>query len=184
MSHTYQLFFIPAESRGTSIPIENPSIVLYKDFTSMASFKIYTNCEILAIPEKFRYTPYGLALQKNSPFLKLINHYLIEMRDKGIYQKIISKYEPGPQICPDSSGLPIGFENCFTAFLCLLGGMAIGLILFIIEYVSLHILKRHIGILESYDKTAPRKNDCCKTCQEMIMEKEALLRTMMNKQNM
>ena len=175
--------FLSAEARATSIPIENPSIALYRDFISMASFQIYKDCEVLAIPAKYRYTPCGFALQKNSPYLDLFNYYLTEMRDKGMSQKIISKYEPGTQVCPDSSGLPLGFDNCFTAFLALLGGMSLGLILFVIEHISVILFKTHIGFLESYDKQNFRENDCCGNCQKILMEKEAIIRKLLNTHN-
>ena len=170
--------FLSAEARATSIPIENPSIALYRDFISMASFQIYKDCEVLAIPAKYRYTPCGFALQKNSPYLQLFDYYLIEMRDKGMFQKILSKYEPGAQQCPDLNGLPIEFNMCFTAFLALLGGMSLGLILFIIEHFSVILFKTHIGILESYDKQNFRGN-----CQKILMEKEAIIRKLLNSQN-
>ena len=162
-----------AELRADAIPLENPTIALYRDFISMTSFQSYTNCEVLATPEKYRFTPCGFAMQKNSPYLDLFNYYLIEMRDKGMSNKILSKYEPRAQACPDSSGLPIGFNNCFTAFLFLIGGMITGLVLFIIECVSLKAFKSHIGILECYDKYIFHKDDCCENCQVMILEKEA-----------
>ena len=55
------------------------------------------------------------------------------MQEKGAMKKILDKYQAPPQICPDSSGLPLGFDSCFTAFLSLIGGMAIGLTCFLIE---------------------------------------------------
>ena len=55
------------------------------------------------------------------------------MQEKGALKKILDKYQAPPQVCPDSSGLPLGFDSCFTAFLGLIGGMAIGLICFLIE---------------------------------------------------
>ena len=43
------------------------------------------------------------------------------MREKGSLNQILKKYEAAPQVCPDSSGLPLGFDSCFTAFLLLIG---------------------------------------------------------------
>ena len=53
------------------------------------------------------------------------------MREKGSLKQILEKYSAGPQICPDASGLPLGFDSCFTAFLILIGGFFIGFILLI-----------------------------------------------------
>ena len=58
------------------------------------------------------------------------------MRENGKLGKILKEYEVSPQVCPDSSGLPLGFESCFTAFLLLLAGMALGFILFCLEWTS------------------------------------------------
>ena len=49
------------------------------------------------------------------------------MREKGSLKEILEKYEPPPQICPDASGLPLGFESCFTAFLVLIMGLLTGI---------------------------------------------------------
>ena len=36
---------------------------------------------------------------------------------------------------PASSGMPIEFANCLTAFLCLAGGFLLGLFLFLLEFL-------------------------------------------------
>ena len=48
---------------------------------------------------------------------------------------IINKYKAQPQVCPDMSGMPIEFANCFTAFLCLIGGLALALALLFLENI-------------------------------------------------
>ena len=52
------------------------------------------------------------------------------MKERGTIGKILKKYEAEDQVCPDYSGKPLGFGQCFTAFIALLIGMGIGLILF------------------------------------------------------
>ena len=71
-------------------------------------------------------------------FLGIFNHYLRELREKGALKQIANKYESGEQVCPDMSGQPLGFDSCFTAFLALIGGLMIGIIMMILEYVSGH----------------------------------------------
>ena len=117
----------------------------------MTTYHEYAGCEILAIPSKYKITPCALALQKNSPYLPLFNYYLNEMQEKGVSEQILSKYEPAAQICPDSSGLPLGFDFCFTAFLVLLGGAFVGLAIFIIEVISRVMCKDKNSFLEMYD---------------------------------
>ena len=54
--------------------------------------------------------------------MALFNHYIKELREKGVLKQILAKYESAPQVCPDDSGKPLGLESCFTAFLALFGG--------------------------------------------------------------
>ena len=74
------------------------------------------------------------------------------MREKGTLKKILNKYQAAPQVCPDSSGLPLGFESVFTAFLLLVGGIILGSILFCIECYS-RISGTYVPFLEIYDKS-------------------------------
>ena len=89
---------------------------LYSEFSS------YKSCKMIAIPTKYNFKPYAYGFQKDSPYLGLFNHYLKEMREKGVLKQILNKYETGTQVCPGESGKPLGFESCFTAFLALLSG--------------------------------------------------------------
>lgn len=74
-----------------------------------------------------------MALQKNSPYLPLFNYHLRRMREKGALQKILLQYKPEAQKCPDTSGRPLGFESCHTAFIPITVGLCLALVLFIIE---------------------------------------------------
>ena len=85
------------------------------------AFPEYAACEVIAIPAKYDFKPYAYGFQKDSPYLPIFNHYLKDMREKGSLNQILKKYEAAPQVCPDSSGLPLGFDSCFTAFLLLIG---------------------------------------------------------------
>ena len=83
--------------------------------------------------------------------MPIFNYYLKMMRESGKLGKILSEYEVQPQVCPDSSGLPLGFESCFTAFLLLLAGMALGVILFCLECSS-RIFGTNSLFLDMYDR--------------------------------
>ena len=80
----------------------------------------------------------------------VFNHFLKELREKGSLKQILKKYESGAQVCPDMSGQPLGFESCFTAFLVLLGGLAVGLIVMLLECISGQ--DKTIPYLDSYGK--------------------------------
>ena len=116
----------------------------------------YGSCELLQIPSKYDFKPYAYGFQKNSPYLPLFNYYLKEMREKGTLEKIMLDYEVADQVCPDLSGLPIGFDSCFTAFLVLLVGMAVGLILLCLECFSRFIFTFSNVTTEETKKQIPK----------------------------
>ena len=66
--------------------------------------------------------PYAWAFQKYSPYLDSFNFFFREFKEKGYWDAIQKQYEPQPQVCPDLSGMPIEWANCFTAFLFLCAG--------------------------------------------------------------
>ena len=83
---------------------------------------------------KYFKRPYAWTFQKHSPYLDIFNFYIHELIQKGQWNALINKYQAQPQVCPDLSGMPIEFANCFTAFLCLIGGAFLGLISLSVEY--------------------------------------------------
>ena len=99
----------------------------------------YHDCRIIAAPAKYNTIPYAFGFQKDSPYLGLFNYVLKEMEEKGLLSQLHKKYESPRQVCPDMGGKPIGIESCIMAFLALLGGIGICLILMIVEHK--HVLK-------------------------------------------
>ena len=73
------------------------------------------------MPAKYDPKPYAYGFQKHSPYLGLFNHFLNEMREKGVMKQILEKYESAAQVCPDMSGKPLEINTSFTAFILLLG---------------------------------------------------------------
>ena len=119
-------------------PLKDSNVALYENFFGVSATPEYEDCQLIAIPAKIDFKPFAYALQKDSPFLGIFNHYLRELNEKGSLKQILNKYESKEQDCLDMSGQPLGFDSCFTAFLALMGGLMIGLILMILEYVSGH----------------------------------------------
>ena len=64
------------------------------------------------------------------------------MRETGSLKKILEKYEPPPQVCPDYSGKPLGFGSVFTAFGVWCFGFGLGILIFAIESLSTVIGKK------------------------------------------
>ena len=91
---------------------------------------------IVATEGKYFKQPYGWPFPKFSPFLDIFNFYISEFIEKGSLDAITNKYAPKPQICPDNSGKPIDFSNCFTAFLILISGTVLALLLFGLEFAT------------------------------------------------
>ena len=119
--------------------------------TSSRNYEEYVSCQLIAIPARYDYKPYAYGFQKDSPYLPIFNHYIKAMQEKGSLDQILEKYAPATQFCPDLTGKALGFNSCISAFLVLVGGAAIGLILLAIELCS-----RKTGLnckwLEWYDK--------------------------------
>ena len=83
---------------------------------------------------KYFTRPYGWPFPKFSPFLDIFNFYISEFIEKGTWNAIVNKYKAPPQICPDMSGKPIEFANCFTAFIILICGAILAFLLFGLEF--------------------------------------------------
>ena len=62
------------------------------------------------------------------------------------------QFEAAPQICPDFSGQPLGFDNCNSAFFVLIFGLGVGLILFLTEACS-KITGLNFYCCDAYDRT-------------------------------
>jgi hypothetical protein len=139
--------------RGTEqkmIIIDDPSIALYDNYYGTDGHYLYTDCEIIAIPSKYDFKPYAYGFQKDSPYLGLFNHFLKEMKERGALKKVLNNYNSQPQVCPDSSGLPLGFDNCFTAFVAWIAGLSLGIVLLLIELCS-RWTGLNLKVLEMYE---------------------------------
>ncbi|XP_059085839.1 glutamate receptor ionotropic, kainate 5-like [Tigriopus californicus] len=147
--------------------LRDTSLAYYDNFFAVRTLPVFADCEIIAIPAKYDVKPYAYGFQKDSPYLGLFNHYLKQLRERGTTKKILEKYDSRPQVCPDYSGKPLGLNNCFTAFVCLILGLLVGLALLVIEK-SAQLISDFTGLsfnwLYSYGKMDPLKED------QVIME--------------
>ena len=97
------------------------------------SHEEYKDCRILRAPEYYDPTLAGFALQKYSPYLFVFNHFLQKTKENGHIDRIWKQYVDDRQICTDYSGKPIGISTCFTAFIVLICGSTVSIILLLIE---------------------------------------------------
>ena len=93
----------------------------------------FAKCDVIDIPFKGNKNPNAFGFQKNSPYVEIFDYYLRELLEEGIVDKIKEKYRTLPPDCGNSAGKPLGFTNCFTAFLPLVFGTIIALIIVIFE---------------------------------------------------
>ena len=124
-----------AAIRYYSIPLYHLQIKRQFPFLlSYSTYEEYLNCTIVATKGSYFHIPYAWAFQKHSPYLELFNFHFQEMREKGSWKAIQKKYEPLSPKCPSLSGKPIEFANCFTAFLALVFGIAVGNLILFMEH--------------------------------------------------
>ena len=98
--------------------------------------KDFLDCTIVATKGKYFPQPVAWPFPKHSPYLPLFNFYIKELIEKGQWNSIIEKdsFHQG-QNCPDLSGKPIEFANCFSAFLLIIFGILTSFSLFLGELV-------------------------------------------------
>ena len=125
----------------------------------------------MALPAKYDFKPIAFGFQKDSPFLPYFNYYLREMREKGSLQQILEKYQPKPQICPDDSGKPLGFESCFTAFIALCFGIGCAMILFLVEKFA-RLRGANLSFLYLYEQTDYNSINMKYLLDQLIMKNE------------
>ena len=80
--------------------------------------------------------PVAWILQKDSPHTEIFNYYLLEFIEKGQWSSMQKKYMAGPQVCPDFSAQPIGFESACTPFLIFLIAIILTFGLLIFEILN------------------------------------------------
>ena len=109
---------------------------IYENLNIFRGSKEFQDCLIVATEGKYNPKPVAWLFQKHSPYLDIFNFYMNEFIEKGTWNAIQSQYRDSPQICPKLSGKPIEITTCFTAFLTLIVGSSIALI--IIPFEHLH----------------------------------------------
>ena len=120
--------------------------------------------------EKSLFRTYAFASPKDSPYIKIIDHYINKMQAIGFMSKIKTKYEIKPQRCPDFNGLPLTYANCGMAFIFMALGFTFGLMLLIMEIIS----KKYGYQLTSFDECNPYD------CSEYKFMKQMLLNCYVN----
>ncbi len=92
-------------------------------------------CQIRAAPPRYLSNSVTFAFQKGSPYVPLFNAKILTLKQSGEVQKMIDKYlnTKADVTCSHSSFTPIGYQNIFSAFVLLLGGVVAGWIILFVE---------------------------------------------------
>ena len=110
-----------------------PDVALYFENKGLMSTKEYQQCQLIILPKTYGYFSFAMGFQKHSPYAKIFNHYLKQMRQDGNLDKNLKTYEAAPQVCPDNTGKALGFNNLiFPVFVLILGCLS-GLATLMIE---------------------------------------------------
>ena len=91
--------------------------------------RAFLNCDIIDIPVPYNPVQLAYAIKKQSPYFDLFWYHMMKLQENGDFDITLQHYETQNQICPDYSGEPIKFGQCFTAFLVLIGGLICGFVL-------------------------------------------------------
>lgn len=95
----------------------------------------YKSCSIIVLPKVYVYRRFSLGFQKDSPFLKLFDHYFKTMAESGLLDQITKSYDPLPQECPDYTGTALGFHTLNFPFLVISGGIIMSFVIGMLEYL-------------------------------------------------
>ena len=98
--------------------------------------KSYESCNTIEVKSvgNLPKTLFAWAFTKNSPTWKIVNYFIFQLNEAGALNALRSKWEPRPQVCPSLAGSPVNWSMSISAFVLLLGGLVLALIVMIIEH--------------------------------------------------
>ena len=99
------------------ISLEMSQIKAHFTYLFFRASKEFQKCLIVRTEAKYHEVPLAWIFPKNSPYTEIFDYYLLEFIEKGQWSSMQKKHMPLPQVCPDFSAEPIGFESSCTPFL-------------------------------------------------------------------
>ena len=57
------------------------------------------------------------------------------MTEEGSLNRIVNSYAPAPQICPDNTGKPLGYESLIFVFLVMISGIGLVFVILMVEWM-------------------------------------------------
>ena len=80
---------------------------------------------MIDIPVQYFPVQFAYTIQKDSPYFPAFWYQMSKLKENGAFHITQNRYKAASQVCPDYSGAPINFGQCFTAFLLLIAGIII-----------------------------------------------------------
>ena len=80
-------------------------------------------------------------MQKDSPYQGVFNYYIDHLWEHGALERIYQKWAALPPKREDRTGKPLGFKGVLTAFLVIISGICIGIIMLAMEFLLSWIMK-------------------------------------------
>ncbi|XP_068082900.1 glutamate receptor ionotropic, kainate glr-3-like [Anabrus simplex] len=101
-----------------------------------------SNCSVASLPDVSFKNIMSLALAPGSPYLGLINHILLNMRNSGILRQMSMKSPFQLQDTKETSLRSVHLENVVPIFTILACGIGIGLLLLAVEMTQNRLFRR------------------------------------------
>ncbi|KAF2366759.1 Ionotropic glutamate receptor L-glutamate and glycine-binding domain [Trinorchestia longiramus] len=100
---------------------------------SVYSYEFSHDCRVTPTPPRYFISPTGFAFQHDSPYVKIFNHQLLRMRNSGILDRSWEQFQPPKDLCQSSDVVSLNPTQVFTAFLLLMVGAGLALLMLPVE---------------------------------------------------
>ena len=121
--------------------LNDPYTVAYHE-SILKMTESYINCEIVEIGEPIRTAHLAFAVQKNSPFYKIFQDEINRLKETGLVQRYIQRYNMESQTCESYSGKSISIQQCGTVFQILFLGAIVSFLGLLAEFCTSHFRKK------------------------------------------
>ncbi|KAG7158354.1 Glutamate receptor ionotropic, kainate 2-like 15 [Homarus americanus] len=90
---------------------------------------IGNQCQVVLTKSQYFSTQTGFAVATDSPLKKVFDTQLLRMRDGGVLSRSWQKWQPPPALCTDQGVVALDLSHLFTAFLLLVLGVVLAVII-------------------------------------------------------
>nr|QPZ88974.1 ionotropic receptor 10 [Diaphorina citri] len=106
------------------------------------------DCRLLTVGSWYAKSGYGLAFPRNSKYVQMFNKRLLDFRENGDLERLRRYWmtgtcKPGKQ--EHKSSDPLALEQFLSAFLLLMGGVVLALVLLVVEHAYFKYVRHHLA---------------------------------------